>query len=151
MPSSRKSLLEAITFVRFVLGVQDLKSLGESRRCYGSARQKEFRARKQASPFSVDELTRLHLVLEKDPEPWNRVMAGAVLLAVYGRTALPCSVEREESERERNESERERDMHMHCGTVQTLRLTTDMRLEMQNTPRFSNSTLISNLSTKPAP
>ena len=85
-PSSRKSLLEAITFVRFVLGLQDLKSLGESRRCHGSARQKEFRARKQASPFSVDELTRLHLVLEKDPEPWNSVMAGTVLLAVYGRT-----------------------------------------------------------------
>ena len=84
--SSRKSLLEAITFVRFVLGVQDLKSLGESRRCHGSARQKDFRPRKQASPFSVDELTRLHLVLERDPEPWNRVMAGTVLLAVYGRT-----------------------------------------------------------------
>ena len=84
--SSRKSLLEAITFVRFVLGMQDLKSLGESRRCHGSARQKDFRPRKQASPFSVDELTRLHLVLEKDQEPWNRVMAGTVLLAVYGRT-----------------------------------------------------------------
>ncbi|CAE7860752.1 unnamed protein product, partial [Symbiodinium necroappetens] len=84
--SSRKSLLEAITFVRFVLGMQDLKSLGESRRCHGSARQKDFRPRKQASPFSVDELSRLHLVLERDPEPWNRVMAGTVLLAVYGRT-----------------------------------------------------------------
>ena len=77
--SSRKSLLEAITFVRFVLGMQDLKSLGESRRCHGSARQKDFRPRKQASPFLVDELTRLHLVLERDPEPWNRVMAIARL------------------------------------------------------------------------
>ena len=84
--SSRKSLLEAVTFVRFVLGIQDLKSLGESKRCHRTARQRDFRPRRQASPFTVDELIRLHLVLEKDPEPWNRVMAGTTLLAVYGRT-----------------------------------------------------------------
>ena len=84
--SSRKSLLEVVTFVRFVLGIQDLKSLGESKRCHGTARQRDFRPRRQASPFTVDELIRLHLVLEKDPEPWNRVMAGTTLLAVYGRT-----------------------------------------------------------------
>ena len=85
LASSRKSMLEAITFVRFVLVIQSLASLGESKRCHGSAQQKDFRPRKQASPFTVDELARLHLVLEKDPELWNRVMAGAVLLAVYGR------------------------------------------------------------------
>ncbi|CAE7366831.1 unnamed protein product, partial [Symbiodinium sp. KB8] len=61
-------------------------ALGESRRCHGSARLKDFKPRKQASPFTVEELSRLHLTLERDPEPWNRLMAGTVLLAVYGRT-----------------------------------------------------------------
>ena len=84
--SSRKALLEAVTFVRFVLGIPSLKALGESRRCHGSARLKDFKPRKQASPFTVEELSRLHLTLERDPEPWNRLMAGTVLLAVYGRT-----------------------------------------------------------------
>ena len=84
--SSRKALLEAVTFVRFVLGISSLKTLGESQRCHGSARQKDFRPRKQASPFTVEELSRFHSTLAQDPQPWNRLMAGAVLLAVYGRT-----------------------------------------------------------------
>ena len=84
--SSRKALLEAVTFVRFVLGIPSLKALGESKRCHGSTRQKEFRPRKQASPFTVEELSRLHLILAQDHEPWNRLMAGTTLLAVYGRT-----------------------------------------------------------------
>ena len=34
--STRKSVLEAVTFSRFVLGIPELMPLGESKRCHGS-------------------------------------------------------------------------------------------------------------------
>ncbi|CAE7229718.1 NaCP60E [Symbiodinium sp. CCMP2592] len=83
--SARKAVLEAITFTRFVVGIPELAELGESKRCHGSAKQRDFKARVQASPFTVAELTKLHYILANDAELWNRLMAGALLLATYGR------------------------------------------------------------------
>ncbi|CAE7296178.1 car, partial [Symbiodinium sp. CCMP2592] len=83
--SARKAVLEAITFTRFVVGIPELAELGESKRCHGSAKQRDFRARVQASPFTVAELTKLHYILANDSELWNRLMAGALLFATYGR------------------------------------------------------------------
>ncbi|CAE7226391.1 unnamed protein product [Symbiodinium sp. CCMP2592] len=83
--STRKSLLEAITFCRFVLGIPELASLGESKRCHGSARARDFKPRVQASPFTVEELSKLHRILFEDPEPWNQLMAGSLLFCVYSR------------------------------------------------------------------
>ena len=40
--STRKAVLEAVTFVRFVLGIPELATLGESKRCHGSARLRDF-------------------------------------------------------------------------------------------------------------
>ena len=74
--STRKAVLEAVTFVRFVLGIPELATLGESKRCHGSARLRDFKARVQASPFTVEELAKLHRILFEDLEPWNRLMAG---------------------------------------------------------------------------
>ena len=83
--STRKAVLEAITFVRFVLGIPELATLGESKRCHGSARLRDFKARVQASPFTVEELAKLHRILFEDFEPWNRLMAGSILFCTYGR------------------------------------------------------------------
>ena len=83
--STRKAVLEAVTFVRFVLGIPELATLGESKRCHGSARLRDFKARVQASPFTVEELTKLHRILFEDLEPWNRLMAGSILCCTYGR------------------------------------------------------------------
>ena len=83
--STRKAVLEAITFARFVLGIPELALLGESKRCHGSARRRDFKARVQASPFTVDELCKLHKILFEDPEPWNQLMAGSLLFCTYAR------------------------------------------------------------------
>ena len=83
--SSRKSVLEAVTFSRFVLGIPELMPLGESKRCHGSARLRDFKARVQASPFTMDELAKLHKILFEDPESWNRLLAGSILFCTYGR------------------------------------------------------------------
>ena len=83
--SARKAVMEAVTFARFVLGIPELAALGESKRCHGSAKERDFKERKQASPFKVDELVRLHEILAGDREPWNRLMAGALLFATYAR------------------------------------------------------------------
>ena len=83
--STRKAVLEAVTFARFVLGIPELAMLGESKRCHGSARLRDFKARVQASPFTVEELTKLHRILFEDPEPWNQLMAGSILFCTYGR------------------------------------------------------------------
>ena len=77
--------MEAVTFARFALGIPELAALGESKRCHGSAKERDFKERKQASPFKVDELVRLHEILAGDREPWNRLMAGALLFATYAR------------------------------------------------------------------
>ncbi|CAE7839749.1 NaCP60E [Symbiodinium sp. CCMP2592] len=41
--------------------------------------------RVQASPFAVEELSKLHRILFEDPEPWNQLMAGSLLFCVYSR------------------------------------------------------------------
>ena len=83
--SSRKAVLEAVTFSRYVLGIPELMPLGESKRCHGSVRLRDFKARVQASPFTVDELAKLHKILFEDPELWNRLLAGSILFCTYGR------------------------------------------------------------------
>ncbi|CAE7280308.1 NaCP60E [Symbiodinium sp. CCMP2592] len=80
-PSRSRDLL----FTRFVVGIPELAELGGSKRCHGSAKQRDFKARVQASPFTVAELTKLHHILATDAELWNRLMAGALLFATYGR------------------------------------------------------------------
>ena len=82
--STRKSVLEAVTFSRFVLGIPELMPLGESKRCHGSARLRDFKARVQASPFTVDELAKLRKILFEDPEPWNQLWQGLYFSALMG-------------------------------------------------------------------
>jgi hypothetical protein len=85
-PSSRlKACFEAVVFARHVLGMESLQTLVNSRRCLGAASQQGPTCPRQASPFTVAQLKRLHDVLREGPEMWNRAMAGMLLFCIYGR------------------------------------------------------------------
>ena len=83
-PASRlKSFFEALVFVRYLLGVESLQALTESRRCTGAAFSRSLSCPRQADPFTVTQLKIFHTVLRESEEIWNRVMAGMVLFCVY--------------------------------------------------------------------
>ena len=82
--SRRKSVMEAISFVRFALSVDECALMVSSRRCMGAAKAL-LGGRKQAAPFLMTELNSLHKCLAEDENAWNRALAGAVLFTVYGR------------------------------------------------------------------
>ena len=85
-PSSRlKACFEAVVFARHVLGMDPLQTLVNSRRCLGAASRQGPACPRQASPFTVVQLTRLHEVLREGPEMWDRAMAGMLLFCIYGR------------------------------------------------------------------
>ena len=85
-PASRlKSFFEALVFVRYLLGVESLQALTESRRCTGAAFSRSLSCPRQADPFTVTQLKIFHTVLRESEEIWNRVMAGMVLFCVYAR------------------------------------------------------------------
>ena len=83
--STRKGVLEALAFARFVLGVHEIGVINENRRCHGNAKAQARRDHKQADALKVAELQRLHRVLELDESAWNRVFAGCSLMGTYGR------------------------------------------------------------------
>ena len=83
--SARKGVLEALAFARFVLGVHEVGTINESRRCHGNAKSQARRDHKQADALKVVELQKLHRVLELDDSAWNRVFAGCSLMGAYGR------------------------------------------------------------------
>ena len=85
-PSWRlKACFEAVVFARHVLGMDALQSLVSSRRCLGAASQQGPACPRQASPFTVVQIKRLHDVLREGPEIWDRAMAGMLLFCKYGR------------------------------------------------------------------
>ena len=62
-----------------------LQTLVNSRRCLGAASRQGPTCPRQASPFTVVQLKRLHEVLREGPELWDRAMAGMLLFCIYGR------------------------------------------------------------------
>ena len=83
--SARKGVLEALAFARFVIGLVEVGTVNESRRCHGNAKVVSNRDREQALALKVTELQRLHHALEHDPSLWNRVFSGCALMCTYGR------------------------------------------------------------------
>ncbi|CAE7284713.1 unnamed protein product, partial [Symbiodinium sp. KB8] len=75
-------LLEALAFVRHVIGVDEVDDLLKSRRCRGVGVTETFRASKQAPALTVDQLLHLHDVLESHHDPWTRHFAGCALARV---------------------------------------------------------------------
>lgn len=85
-PTSRlRGYLQAITFCRHVMGVVELQPIIDSRRCKGATHEADVRERKQASPLSVQELLKLHAMVEEQTDSWNSLFAGAALLCCYCR------------------------------------------------------------------
>ena len=86
-PSSRlKAYFEALVFCRYVLGVEELQKVVESRRCLGAASSKALTCPRQADPFTVEQLKKFHECLRAGEELWDRAMSGMVLFCVYGRS-----------------------------------------------------------------
>ena len=86
LPKSRcTGLLEALAFVRHVIGVEEAECLIKSRRCRGIGVVEEFKESKQAPPLTVRQLLKLHETLETHADPWTRHSAGCVLIATYSR------------------------------------------------------------------
>ncbi|CAE7262322.1 unnamed protein product [Symbiodinium sp. KB8] len=78
-------LLEALAFVRHVIGVEEVEELLKSRRCRGVGVVEAFKASKQAPALAVEQLLYLHDVLESHLDPSTRHFAGCALVATYSR------------------------------------------------------------------
>lgn len=85
-PSRLKGVLEALTFVRHILGIVKLDGCITSRRCMGAASSREITVVRQADALKVSHLQCFHKILSEDPEIWNRVFCGMVLFCVYARS-----------------------------------------------------------------
>eukprot|EP00435_Cladocopium_sp_Y103_P037042 s2725_g9.t1 len=85
-PSSRlKGFLQAITFCRHVLDVEELQVVLNSKRCSGVAFEDCPKERRQASPLTVSELKTLHAVIDEGVDTWDAIFAEAALLCCYCR------------------------------------------------------------------
>ena len=85
-PASRlKGMIQAVAFCRHVLDVVELQCILDSKRCSGIARESCPKERKQASPLTVNELNKLHEMVDNSSDLWDAVFAGAALLCCYCR------------------------------------------------------------------
>ena len=83
-PSRSKGFLEALSFCRHVLSMDQLGQVIQSRRCLGATTADVPSVISQASPLKVDELKMLHTKLLTG-ETRDRIFSGAILFAVYSR------------------------------------------------------------------
>ena len=85
-PSRLKAYFEAIVFARHVVGLEELQQVVVSRRCMGASSQRLQSCPRQADPFTVVQLRRLHEILRDGDEAWDKAMAGMLLFCIYGRS-----------------------------------------------------------------
>ena len=85
-PQSRlKGYMQALNFVQFVMSVSEVTALTSSARCKGACMSEYLKERIQASPLRVDELKRIHNLLQTCDDLWVKLFCGAVLMATYCR------------------------------------------------------------------
>ena len=113
-PSRLKAFFEAAVFSRHVLGLDVLQSIVTSRRCLGAASQRTLCGPKQAAPFTVKQLQRLHDVLRDGDELWDKAMAGMLLFCIYGRSRWADAQHASEIVPDRDD----------CGELQSIELQT---------------------------
>ena len=88
-PASRlKAFFESLVFCRHVLGIESLQQVVCSRRCLGASASTALSCPRQAEPFSVPQLRKLHEVLRNGPELWDQMMSGMVLFLCLWQVAL---------------------------------------------------------------
>ena len=79
--------MEALRFGQHVLGLQEIHALTASRICNSICKKRLTCERKQASPFTVEELRILHHLLnDQTRDKWDRLMAGMILMTTYSRS-----------------------------------------------------------------
>ena len=83
-PSRLKSYVEALAFCFYTFSMDELKASVFSKRLHGCTIPATPVAVVQASPLTVEELVRVHQVLQNQCD-WDAVFAGAVLFVVYSR------------------------------------------------------------------
>ena len=85
-PTSGSTLLSAMRFLHYVLEV-DVQVCISSRRIVGASQQLAAKTRwlKQARALTVDQVRKLHELLEGSDDPLLRCFAAYALIAVYGR------------------------------------------------------------------
>ena len=85
-PTSGSTLLSAMRFLHYVLEV-DVQVCISSRRIVGASQQLAAKTRwlKQARALTVDQVRKLHELLEGSDDPLLRCFAEYALIAVYGR------------------------------------------------------------------
>ena len=85
-PASRlMGVVQSMAFCRHVLDMQELQPVLDSKRCAGAAKELDPKERKQASPLTVQELQKLHAVVDAGEDDWDTIFAGAALLCCYCR------------------------------------------------------------------
>ena len=77
--------MQAVTFVRHVLQVEEVDHLTKSARCKGAATDDSVKERVQASALLVEEVKQLHSILNDDDQIWDSIFAGACLFCLYAR------------------------------------------------------------------
>lgn len=83
--SRLKGIMEALTFCRYVFGIDDLQRAITSKRCYGAIASGPVGKANQAAPLTVADLERLHSILESDANTWDKLACGSFLFCVYSR------------------------------------------------------------------
>ena len=83
--SRLEGVMEALTFCRYVFGIDDLQRAITSKRCYGAIAAGPVGKANQASPLTVADLERLHSILESDANAWDKLACGSFLFCVYSR------------------------------------------------------------------
>ena len=83
--SRLKGIMEALTFCRFVFGIDALQRPVTSKRCYGAIAAGPAGKANQAAPLTVADLERLHSILESDGNVWDKLACGSFLFCVYSR------------------------------------------------------------------
>ena len=85
-PASRLlGVMQAMAFCRHVLDMPELQPVLDSKRCSGVAKETNPKEKKQASPLTVQELLKLHSIVDEGEDLWDSIFAGAALLCCYCR------------------------------------------------------------------
>eukprot|EP00435_Cladocopium_sp_Y103_P014974 s3530_g3.t1 len=88
VPLSRlRATIEAIRFTEHIFGIDGLVKMLVSKRCLGASRVVGETVHRQADPFTVEQLAKLHEILH-DPQSsfWDRLVSGTALVACYTRS-----------------------------------------------------------------
>ena len=118
-PSKLKGFLEALSFCRFVLSMDELEEVTKSRRCAGATRSDVPSPVLQAAALTVEELKKLHATL-MDGDVWDRIFSGSILFAVYSRARWADLMQCDQVILDRDDNETLRFIEGHTATHKTM-------------------------------